>query len=116
LIGCALELGASPTFIGLGNYVALGSDPIFRQVLRNSAEFLLGTVPVTVALALVLAGSVRRSGPGIRIERSPDRRRLLALYGAFQVRGGLGLPAAPRAPRWRRRWRWTMHGRKQGSR
>jgi sn-glycerol 3-phosphate transport system permease protein len=43
------------TFVGLGNYAALGSDPIFRQVLRNSAEFLLGTVPVTVALALILA-------------------------------------------------------------
>ncbi len=43
------------TFVGLGNYAALGSDPIFRQVLRNSAEFWLGTVPVTVALALVLA-------------------------------------------------------------
>ncbi len=43
------------TFVGFGNYAALGSDPIFRQVLRNSAEFWLGTVPVTVALALVLA-------------------------------------------------------------
>ncbi len=44
-----------PTFIGLGNYAALAADPIFRQVLRNSAAFLAGTVPVTVALALVLA-------------------------------------------------------------
>ena len=44
-----------PVFVGLGNYVALSADPIFRQVLANSAEFLAGTVPVTVALALVLA-------------------------------------------------------------
>jgi len=50
-----------PVFIGLGNYVALGSDPIFRQVLRNSAEFLLGTVPVTVALALVLGLLLNRA-------------------------------------------------------
>lgn len=43
------------TFVGLGNYAALGADSIFHQVLQNSAEFLIGTVPVTVALALVLA-------------------------------------------------------------
>ena len=43
------------TFVGFANYAALGSDPIFRQVLRNSAEFWLGTVPVTVGLALGLA-------------------------------------------------------------
>ena len=46
---------AQPTFIGLGNYVGLRADPIFRQVLANSVLFLIGTVPVTVALALVLA-------------------------------------------------------------
>ncbi len=44
-----------PVFVGLGNYAALGADPIFRQVLVNSAEFLVGTVPVTVALALAFA-------------------------------------------------------------
>lgn len=44
-----------PVFVGLGNYRDLVHDPIFHQVLRNSAEYLLGTVPVTVALALVLA-------------------------------------------------------------
>jgi sn-glycerol 3-phosphate transport system permease protein len=44
-----------PAFVGLGNYLALAHDPIFHQVLRNSAEYLLGTVPVTVALSLALA-------------------------------------------------------------
>ena len=43
------------TFVGLDNYTGLASDPVFGQVLRNSAEFLVGTVPVTMALALVLA-------------------------------------------------------------
>ena len=44
-----------PTFVGLRNYVSLGADPIFRQVIVNSAAFLAGTVPVTVILALALA-------------------------------------------------------------
>ena len=52
---------AHPTFIGLGNYAALGSDPIFRQVLENSGQFLIGTVPVTVALALALALLLNRA-------------------------------------------------------
>ena len=43
------------TFVGLDNYTALASDAVFGQVLRNSAEFLVGTVPVTMAIALVLA-------------------------------------------------------------
>jgi len=42
-------------FVGFSNYVALAADPVFGRVLSNSAFFLLGTVPVTVALALVLA-------------------------------------------------------------
>jgi sn-glycerol 3-phosphate transport system permease protein len=46
---------AHPTFIGLKNYGTLWADPIFRQVLSNSVRFLLGTVPVTMALALTLA-------------------------------------------------------------
>jgi len=50
----------SHTFIGAGNYLTLAADPVFHQVLRNSLEFLAGTVPVTVALALVLALAVNR--------------------------------------------------------
>jgi sn-glycerol 3-phosphate transport system permease protein len=50
-----------PVFIGLANYAALAVDPIFRQVLRNSGEFLIGTVPVTVALALLLALLLNRT-------------------------------------------------------
>src|SRR2546428_1283874 len=46
---------AHPTFVGLRNYANLAADPIFGQVLENSAEFLAGTVPVTVGLALLLA-------------------------------------------------------------
>jgi sn-glycerol 3-phosphate transport system permease protein len=48
-------------FVGAANYVALAHDPIFGQVLKNSAEFLIGTVPVTVALALALAIALSRT-------------------------------------------------------
>lgn len=48
-------------FIGLGNYAAVAADPVFHQVLHNSAEFLLGTVPVTVALSLALALALNRT-------------------------------------------------------
>ncbi len=49
-----------PTFVGLDNYTHLWADPIFRQVLENSLLFLLGTVPVTVGLALALAMLLNR--------------------------------------------------------
>ncbi len=52
---------AHPTFVGLRNYATLGADPIFRQVLGNSFQFLLGTVPVTMALALALALLLNRA-------------------------------------------------------
>jgi len=48
-------------FVGAGNYLTIAADPIFHQVLHNSAEFLLGTVPVTVALALALALLLNRT-------------------------------------------------------
>ncbi len=52
---------AQRSFAGLGNYLGLLHDPIFGQVLWNSLVFLVGTVPVTVALALLLALLLNRS-------------------------------------------------------
>jgi sn-glycerol 3-phosphate transport system permease protein len=48
-------------FVGLANYAGLAHDPVFGQVLKNSAEFLIGTVPVTVALSLALAVALSRT-------------------------------------------------------
>lgn len=52
---------ARASFVGLQNYIDLAADPIFRQVLWNSAEFLLGTLPMTMALALALALLLKRA-------------------------------------------------------
>jgi sn-glycerol 3-phosphate transport system permease protein len=42
-------------FVGLANYAALGEDPIFWQVLGNNFWFALGTIPTSIALALLMA-------------------------------------------------------------
>jgi len=49
------------TFVGLANYADLTRDPVFFQALKNSVEFLVGTVPVTMALALALAVLLTRT-------------------------------------------------------
>jgi sn-glycerol 3-phosphate transport system permease protein len=42
-------------FVGLDNYAVMLSDPIFWQSLSNNLWFALGTIPVSVALALLMA-------------------------------------------------------------
>src|SRR5687768_13336801 len=42
-------------FVGLANYAALGEDPVFWQVLGNNFWFALGTIPTSMALALLMA-------------------------------------------------------------
>jgi sn-glycerol 3-phosphate transport system permease protein len=44
-----------PRFVGLANYAALAEDPIFWQVLGNNFWFALGTIPTSIALALLMA-------------------------------------------------------------
>ncbi len=41
--------------LGLGQYDRLFSDPVFWQVLRNNLLFALGTVPTSMALAILMA-------------------------------------------------------------
>ena len=48
--------GARPAvWVGLDNYQALVADPVFWQALRNNAVFALGTIPTSIALALLMA-------------------------------------------------------------
>lgn len=42
-------------FIGLGNYEQLLADPIFWKALSNNLWFALGTIPTSIALALLMA-------------------------------------------------------------
>src|SRR2546421_849780 len=42
-------------FVGLANYAALADDPVFWQVLGNNFWFALGTIPTSIALALLMA-------------------------------------------------------------
>ncbi|WP_246066909.1 carbohydrate ABC transporter permease [Paenibacillus koleovorans] len=42
-------------FVGLDNYIALFKEGLFYQSLRNNAVFTIVVVPVTMAIALVLA-------------------------------------------------------------
>jgi multiple sugar transport system permease protein len=48
--------GASPAQpIGVGNFRGLAADPRFGQSLRNTLAFVVGTVPLTVAVGFLLA-------------------------------------------------------------
>src|SRR5262245_58208264 len=51
-------------WVGLDNYTALVEDPVFWQVLRNNAWFALGTIPLSIALALLMAVWVNGRIPG----------------------------------------------------
>src|SRR6185436_7680884 len=44
-----------PVFVGVDNYQALLDDPVFWQSLANNLWFALGTIPVSIALALLMA-------------------------------------------------------------
>ena len=48
--------GSRPArFIGLDNYQALLDDPVFWQSLWNNLIFALGTIPLSIALAILMA-------------------------------------------------------------
>jgi sn-glycerol 3-phosphate transport system permease protein len=51
-------------FIGLDNYRALVDDPIFWQALTNNLWYALGTIPLSIALALLMAVWVNERLPG----------------------------------------------------
>jgi sn-glycerol 3-phosphate transport system permease protein len=42
-------------WVGLENYQAMLEDPVFWQVLGNNLWFALGTIPASIALALLMA-------------------------------------------------------------
>jgi sn-glycerol 3-phosphate transport system permease protein len=57
--------GSRPArFVGLDNYRALVDDPIFWQALANNLWYALGTIPLSIALAIVMAVWVNQRLPG----------------------------------------------------
>src|ERR1044072_474950 len=42
-------------FIGLDNYATIASDPVFWRSLWNNLIFAAGTIPVSIALAILMA-------------------------------------------------------------
>lgn len=56
-----------PTFIGLENYIDLFTDPNFLQVLKNTVNYVLGTVPISIFLGFLFALLVNRNifGKGV---------------------------------------------------
>jgi len=49
-------------FVGLDNYSRSFQDPIFRQALLNTILFVLISVPLAIALGLLLALAINRAG------------------------------------------------------
>src|SRR3954470_20869958 len=57
--------GSRPAvFVGLDNYAQMLDDPIFWRVLGNNFVFALGTIPLSIALALAMALWVNGRLPG----------------------------------------------------
>jgi multiple sugar transport system permease protein len=64
------DLFNPPALVGLGNYLTLWHDPIFRQVLGNTAYYVLAAVPLQMLLGLLCALGLNRAAvPGKNVFR-----------------------------------------------
>lgn len=52
---------SQPKFVGVQNYVAIFSDPVFWVSLRNTLAYSLGVVPLSMALGLLAAIGLNRA-------------------------------------------------------
>jgi len=62
--------GRPSKFVGLDNYQYMVNDPVFWQVLGNNFLYALGTIPVSVSLALLMAVWVNGKLPGRAVVRT----------------------------------------------
>ena len=57
---------APAKFVGMENFTLLAEDPVFWQVLQNNFWYAIGTVPTSIALAILMAiwvnGKIRCAG------------------------------------------------------
>ena len=103
---------STETFVGLGNYSAIVKNPEFWSVLKNTAFYTLGTVPLNMALSLGIAFFLNKMGAkivgagspiitvtGVRAlggaehEVIPDRIEAATFALAAAVTHGLPVPA-----------------------
>jgi len=96
-------------FVGLDNYRQIVDDPVFWQALANNSWYAVGTIPVSIALALVMALWVNDRIAGRAFVRmayfTPTVLPMVAVaniwlffytpqYGLVeQIAGAFGLPA-----------------------
>ncbi len=101
--------GRGSTFVGLDNYRALLDDPIFWQALSNNLWYAATTIPLSIALALLMASWVNGRIPGRGVLRlayfTPTVLPMIAVaniwlffytpeYGLLErITGALGLPS-----------------------
>jgi len=96
-------------FVGADNYLQLIDDPVFWQSLTNNLWFAAGTIPLSIALALLMAvwvnGKIRGRGILRLAYFTPTMLPMIAVaniwlffytpeYGLLeQITGAFGLPA-----------------------
>src|SRR6266496_3574400 len=96
-------------WVGIDNYRAMVEDPVFWQVLQNNLWFALGTIPASIALAILMAVWVNSKIPGRGLVRlsffTPTVLPMIAVaniwlffytpgYGLLeQITGLFGLPS-----------------------
>lgn len=100
-------------FVGLSNYAAMFKDEYFRISLKNNILYTLGTVPVTVILALILAAVLNSNIKGKSFLRTlyffPNISSMVAvgivwgmLYNPSKglINGVLGALGVANTPKW----------------
>ena len=101
--------GRGAVFVGLDNYRAMFDDPVFWQSLANNIWFAVGTIPASIALAILMAVLVNQKLAGRGFLRlayfTPTILPMIAVaniwlffytpqYGLLeQLTGLLGLPS-----------------------
>jgi len=103
------KAGRAGVWVGLENYHAMVEDPVFWQAVGNNLWFAVGTIPLSLALALLMAVWVNGRLPGRSLLRlaffTPTVLPMIAVaniwlffytpqYGLLeQITHGLGLPS-----------------------
>ncbi|MEX2536982.1 MAG: sugar ABC transporter permease [Trueperaceae bacterium] len=64
------DLLQAAEWVGFANYRRLATDPLFHTVLWNTVVYVLGTVPVQMAISLLVAMALSRRLPGLLFFRT----------------------------------------------